>query len=35
MGGVPDDLKLDSDKSFTRRFEKEGGYGISESDLDM
>jgi hypothetical protein len=34
-GKFPDDLKLDSDQSFTRKFEKDGGYGISESDLDM
>ena len=34
-GKFPDDLKLDSDKSFTRKFEEEGGHGISESDLDM
>ena len=35
-GKFPDDLKkLDSDKSFIRKFEKDGGYGISEADLDM
>ena len=34
-GKFPDDLKLDSDKSFIKRFEKDGGYGISEPDLDM
>ena len=34
-GKFPNDLKLDSDKSFTRKFEEEGGHGISESDLDM
>ena len=34
-GKFPDDVKLDSDKSFIRKFEKEGGHGISESDLDV
>ena len=34
-GKFPDDLKLDSDKSCIRKFEKEVGFGISESDLDM
>ena len=34
-GKFPDDLKLDSDKSFAKKFEKDGGYGISEPDLDM
>ena len=33
-GKFPDDVKLDSDKSFINRFER-GGHGISESDLDM
>ena len=33
-GKFPDDVKLDSDKSFINRFEQ-GGHGISESDLDM
>jgi len=34
-GKFPEELKLKSDKSFVKRFENDGGYGISESDFDM
>lgn len=35
FGKFPRDLKFDSDKSFVENFENDGGYGISESDLNM
>ena len=34
-GKFPSEVKLDCDQSFIREWEKEGGHGISESDLDM
>ena len=35
FGKFPDELRVDSDRSFVEKFESSGGYGISESDLDM
>jgi hypothetical protein len=34
-GKFPSEVKLDCDQSFIREWDKEGGHGISESDLDM
>lgn len=34
FGKFPNELELDSDRSFVQRFESEGGYGISKDDLE-
>lgn len=35
FGKFPDDLALPSDREFVRRFEEQGGYGISKKDLEV
>lgn len=34
FGKFPDDLTLESDKKFIKRFEDAGGYGISKQELE-
>ena len=34
FGKFPDDLSLETDRKFTKRFEEAGGWGISKTDLD-
>jgi len=35
FGKFPNELSVDSDRSFVEKFESSGGYGICKSDLDI
>ncbi|EMO08129.1 hypothetical protein LEP1GSC137_4185 [Leptospira borgpetersenii str. Noumea 25] len=35
FGKFPNDLKLDSDREFVNKFEDNGGYGISQQELEF
>lgn len=35
FGKFPDDLALESDRDFVKRFEDEGGHGISKEELEL
>ncbi|GAB4329893.1 MAG: hypothetical protein Kow0037_05260 [Calditrichia bacterium] len=35
FGKLSDDLKLESDREFVKKFEDAGGYGISKNELEL